>query len=126
LPTATKGIIVLGSDQYEPFAEVLGDRPFDDHAEEGSLAFAVWSAADNAAIDWSVPPSGLFRGELLFASGTPRHLFTLGAESVCSVSSFDFPEAAGLKLGVRAVDLAGNLGPANELTLELVRPRRGP
>jgi hypothetical protein len=116
-----KGIIVLsnGPAQTESYAEVFGTPASDDQATGAALLYAVWSAPTGSEIDYARPPRGLFRPEPLFQQVTPRKLFDLGAESVCSVSSFDLPEWGGLTVGIRPIDLAGNAGAVSELGIDL-------
>ncbi len=124
LPRGTITIVTDQLPQYETYVTLFGTRATDDRASRGALMYAVWSAPEGVAIDYAMPPLGLFRPDPLFWNPTAPTLFDLGAENTCSVSSFDFPEDGRLTLGVRPVDLAGNMGTLSEIPIEI--PSRTP
>jgi hypothetical protein len=45
--------------------------------------------------------------------------FALGEPSTCRSNNFDLPAGATFRIGVRPVDLAGNIGVASELEIDL-------
>jgi hypothetical protein len=85
----------------------------DDHGKD-AVVFAVWTADTGAKIDYTRPPATYVRPW--------RTAFTLGYPSFCRSNNFDLPVGNTLRIGVRPVDLAGNVGVASEIEIDLSKP----
>ncbi|HWO24197.1 MAG TPA: hypothetical protein VNO30_35885 [Kofleriaceae bacterium] len=95
-----------------PYVIVDTGAVSDDHGHEG-IVFAVWSAAAGGKIDYTKPPTTYVRPwETEIALGHP---------SICGRNNFDLPDGKKLRIGVRPVDLAGNIGVASEIEIDLSR-----
>jgi hypothetical protein len=82
----------------------------DDHSKN-AVVFAVWTAGAGGKIDYSQPPTTYVQ---------PRQTeLVLGPQSTCRGSNLDLPVRKKLRIGVRPVDLAGNVGTASEIELDL-------
>lgn len=81
-----------------------------DDQDRDAVAFAVWTAAAGKAIDYKLPPTTYVQ--------TWQGRFWLGRPSMCVPNNFDLPTGK-VRIGVRPVDLAGNLGTASERELDL-------
>ncbi len=78
----------------------------------GASLFAVWAGPVDGEIDYDKPP-------LTYVAARGRTL-VLGHASACSVNNFDFPSGAkSIRIGVVAVDMAGNRSAPGEVVAEL-------
>jgi hypothetical protein len=90
-----------------------------DDAGARHVVYAVWatstSVRGNATkIDYTKPPMTYvppYGGE-----------FSLGSQSTCGASNFDLATGAVIKLGLRPIDFAGNLGEPREVFVDLWSP----
>ncbi len=84
----------------------------DDHGKD-EVVFAVWTTGAGGKIDYKKPPATYVR---------PWSAeFVLGHSSICGANNFDLPVGKAFRIGVRPVDLAGNIGTASELEIDLSR-----
>lgn len=96
----------LTADDHQPLARSLAAIP----------RYAIWVADRNGKLDYSRPPVTYLAGGTAWLS--------LGHPSTCSPDNFTIPHRKALKLGIRPVDLAGNLGAPSELVLDTVHAKR--
>lgn len=95
-----------------PYVRVDTGAFSDDHGKD-TVVFAVWIADAGGKIDYKQPPATYvqpWKAEL-----------ALGHPSICGSNNFDLPAGKTLRIGVRPVDLAGNVGTASELKIDLSR-----
>jgi hypothetical protein len=85
----------------------------DDHGKH-AVVFAVWTAAAGDKIDYQRPPTTYVRPW--------QTEVALGHPSTCGHNNFDLPAGKQLRIGVRPVDLAGNVGLVSELDVDLSKP----
>jgi hypothetical protein len=86
---------------------------FSDDQGKDAVVFAVWTAAAGGKIDYKQPPATYVR-----PWGTE---LALGHPSTCGRNNFDLPAGQAFRIGVRPVDLAGNVGVASEVELDLAK-----
>lgn len=95
-----------------PHVRVETGAVSDDQGQD-AIVFAVWSAAAGGKIDYTKPPTTYVR---------PWETeIVLGEPSICRRNNFDLPAGAKFRIGVRPVDLAGNIGVASEIEIDLSR-----
>lgn len=99
-----------------PFAAFAMAPLVDDITPESALVFAIWVAGAKGQLDYARPPTTIMPG--------PR--FPLGDPSTCGSSTFDFPRATSLKVGIKALDLAGHESWPVELRFAIAKPRLRP
>jgi hypothetical protein len=75
--------------------------------------FAIWVAGKDGKVDYTKPP-------VTYQPGEPTII--LGHPSTCGAEDFTFPKTKALRLGLKVIDLAGNVGPASELVLDTTKP----
>jgi len=93
---------------------VLEHTPAKD-GEGDRVLYGIWTAEPSAKIDYAIPPRAYavdWNGRL-----------ALGPASTCVPSSVDLPAAGGLRLGVKAIDRAGNASAASEQKVAPPAPR---
>jgi hypothetical protein len=96
----------------QPFAQLGLGKASDDQTATGSLVYEVWLGDGLGKIDYRTPPTTVVTD----IDG----LLELGDPSKCLPSTLAFPDGAKkLHVGVRPVDLAGNVGDPSELDLVL-------
>ncbi|HEU4728258.1 MAG TPA: hypothetical protein VFT22_10225 [Kofleriaceae bacterium] len=95
-----------------PYVRVDTGAFSDDHGKD-TVVFAVWIADAGGKIDYKQPPA-------TYVQPWKTEL-ALGHPSTCASSNFDLPAGKTLHIGVRPVDLAGNVGTASELKIDLSR-----
>jgi hypothetical protein len=93
-----------------PYVTVDVGAVSDDHGAS-TVVFGVWTAGADGKIDYKRPPT-------TFVQPWQTEL-SLGHPSTCSVNNFDLPIGKRLRIGLRPVDLAGNVGTASEIELDL-------
>jgi hypothetical protein len=93
-----------------PFVNVETGAFSDDHGTD-AVVFAVWTAGAGGKIDYRQPPTTFVRPW--------QTELALGHPSTCSASNFDLPVGKRIRIGLRPVDLAGNIGTASELEVDL-------
>ncbi len=89
----------------------------DDATPPQDLRYQVWLADDRGAVDYAKPPTATVAargGELL-----------LGHPSICSAASFVLPDRPSFKLGVKAIDLAGNASEPSLVDVSVPPPAKG-
>lgn len=96
----------------KPYLSVDTGAFSDDHGTN-AVVFAVWTADASGKIDYKQPPT----------TYVPpwKTEFTLGHPSTCGGSNFDLPVGKTFRIGVRPVDLAGNVGTVSEIEIDLSR-----
>jgi hypothetical protein len=105
-----------------PTVVLEGDLAADAGSPDDAILFGVWIAGASGAIDYARPPSTYLRQDLRARLVGPGGAVTLalalgsGSGDACSPVNFAFP-AASTRVGVVALDLAGNRSAAAELTL---------
>jgi hypothetical protein len=95
----------------QPFVSIAVGEPKDDAAAPAALRYRVWVAGADGQIDYGAPPAAIAAargGEIL-----------LGHSSICSASTFVVPDRT-FKLGIKAVDLAGNA--SEPVTIDVSAP----
>lgn len=95
----------------------------DDQTPAADLRYALWAGDPKTALDYKSPPRTWLRADheeqkrLTPASrGTPRFTLAFGTTET-DLMDFELPKTRPLKVGVKAIDLAGNESPPSELTL---------
>lgn len=76
--------------------------------------FAVWIGESGKPIDFSAPPNTYDRAN----SGSVFEL-DLGGSDMCGASTFVIPDRDAVRIGIRAVDLAGNRSQGREVDVKL-------
>ncbi|HEV8323487.1 MAG TPA: hypothetical protein VG389_17860 [Myxococcota bacterium] len=99
-----------------PFAVLHVDESIDDVTPPGALLYAVWTSAGGAPIDYRTEPLSYVRAE----AGS----LVLGADNLCTPSRLELPAVDTLRVGLRVVDLAGNMAAPREVVLDLSHPSR--
>jgi hypothetical protein len=94
---------------HEPVIEIDAAEPKDDDTPATAIVLGVWLAGPTGAFDYAAAPAVIAR----IGSG---HAY-LGRTSYCSESDFPARKAA-LKLGLRALDLAGNASAPSEVIVD--------
>ncbi|HKA87574.1 MAG TPA: hypothetical protein VKE22_07905 [Haliangiales bacterium] len=89
----------------------------DDATPPQALRYRVWLADDQGAIDYDRPPTAI-----VAARGGELHL---GRPSICTAKSFVLPDRPTFKLGVKAVDLAGNASAPSVVEVSVPPPPKG-
>jgi hypothetical protein len=84
----------------------------DDHGTD-AVVFAVWTAGAGGKIDYKQPPATYVRPW--------KTEFALGHTSTSDSNNIDLPDGKTFRIGVRPVDLAGNVGTASESEIDLSR-----
>lgn len=89
----------------------------DEETREEDLRYALWTSEPSAPIDYTSPPLAYERGEREWLrNGGSRLVIRFGG--TIAPSTFSFPnDKRTLKFGLRAIDLAGNLGEPSELVV---------
>jgi hypothetical protein len=96
----------------DPHVRVETGELSDDH-DKDMVVFAVWTAGADGKLDYTKPPTTYVRPwetELV-----------LGNPVTCVRNNFDLPAGKTFRIGVRPVDLAGNIGVASEIEIDLAR-----
>jgi hypothetical protein len=93
----------------EPVIEIDAAEPKDDDTPASALVLGVWVAGPTGAFDYAAAPAVITR----IHAG---HAY-LGRTSYCRESDFPAKKAAQ-KLGLRALDLAGNASAPSEVTVD--------
>jgi hypothetical protein len=84
----------------------------------------VWLPDKSGKLDFTKPPA-LYYGGSAFGRAALEEL-SLGHPSTCSAANFTFPAGAkSLKIGVAAIDLAGNQSTPSVVSLDLSFPGTG-
>lgn len=103
-----------------PTVVLDGDLAADAGSPADAILFGVWIAGPSVAIDYARPPTTYLRQDqrarVVGPGGAVTLALALGAADACSPVNFAFP-AASTRLGVVALDLAGNRSAAAEITL---------
>jgi hypothetical protein len=95
----------------------------DDQTPASSVRYALWAAAPPRAIDYTTPPLGWLtispeQQKLAMRPGTPpSYMLDYGTTESYS-NDVVLPAIRPLKVGVRAIDLAGNATAPSELTVK--------
>lgn len=99
-----------------PYAAFTMTAPRDDTTRASSIVLAIWQADAKGRIDYAQPPTTIW----------PYHAeFYLGAPFTCGGANFVFPrKVTSLKLGVKAIDLAGRATAPVEVRLPIAKPLR--
>jgi hypothetical protein len=108
-PKAPKGkgrVITIDMFEYKPGIVVYGEKSAD------TSLFAVWAGPAGTPIDFSRPPSIYERGGQDLGGNI---LMDLGGSDMCGSSNFVLPRQKTIRIGFRAVDLAGNASPAADM-----------
>jgi hypothetical protein len=79
-----------------------------------ALRWAVWLGDPAGKIDYGAPPAAL-------VTSTSGYLW-LGHASICSPANLALPRARSMRLGIKAVDLAGNQSDASEVIVKGEEP----
>jgi hypothetical protein len=93
----------------EPVIEIDVAEPKDDATPASAIVLGVWVAGPTGAFDYAAAP-------VVLASARAGHAY-LGRTSYCTESDFPVKKQA-LKLGLRALDLAGNASAPSEITVD--------
>jgi hypothetical protein len=93
----------------EPVIEIDAAEPKDDDTPATAIVLGVWVAGPTGAFDYAAAPAVLARLQA-------GHAY-LGRRYYCGESDFPAKKAA-LKLGLRALDLAGNASAPSEVTVD--------
>ncbi len=109
------GAVVVELECGSPLILLEAARAMDDMTSDGAVRFAIWLAQPGAAIDYTTPP-------LLYATADelgPTLKISLGSteESTSNLAPSGMDAKTPYptrKLGVRAVDLAGNMSAPSE------------
>jgi len=95
----------------------------DDQTPAADLRYALWAGDAKAPLDYKAPPRTWIRADfeeqkrLTPASrGTPRFYLLFGSTEA-ELMDFELPKTRPLKIGIKAIDLAGNESAASELSL---------
>jgi hypothetical protein len=96
----------------QPFVELSLGKRGDDQTPARALRYAVWLGQPGQALPYGQPPA------LVVSAWGDR--LSLGHESRCAAANLELPPA--FAVGVRVMDLAGNLGPASEADIRVPRP----
>jgi len=109
-----------------PRAELEVAQVRDDRTAKADFVFSVWTAADGAALDTTRPPDVHLQVLPGVKVQEGKSWLQLGVSALsCEVPRFIFHRGAKtLRVGVRARDLAGNLGGLTEVVLDLTAPKR--
>ena len=94
---------------HEPVIEIDAAEPKDDDTPAAAIVLGVWIAGPTGAFDYAAAPAVIAR----IGAG---HAY-LGRTSYCGESDFPARKAA-LKLGLRALDLAGNASAPSEVIVD--------
>jgi len=97
---------------------VFGPRASD---AEGRVLYAAWKGTAATPIDFSRPPDG-YAYETGLGVSNPRSesaLVVLGWPGGCTPPNFAVPEVQEVRIGLRAVDLAGNVSAPSEHRVKL-------
>jgi hypothetical protein len=97
-------------DSARPFGVLRLATPED--PESSSIVFAVWLAPSGGAIDYAQPP-------VIYVAARADAI-GIGAPSKCGHGELPSLEP-GTRVGLRAVDQAGNLSPPSDVVLTLAR-----
>jgi len=92
--------IVIDMTEYKPGISVQATPPV------GSALFAVWVGEVGKPIDFSQPPDLYETHSALLSNGAL--VIDLGGSDLCWASPFVVPARDAIRLGMAAVDLAGN------------------
>jgi len=93
-----------------PHVRVQTGAYSDDHGTD-EVVFAVWIAGPGGKIDYKQPPATYVLPS--------KNELVLGNPSTCGRDNFGLPDGKKLRIGVRPVDLAGNVGTASEIEIDL-------
>jgi hypothetical protein len=116
-------VLTMGPHALRTFAELWGPAASDAGMPPDLVTYAVRVADSRGVVDRASVPRGFFIGQTEIAPrGKYGILFWLGQVDSCFAHTFDFPKTGTLRIGVTAVDLAGNESPMFEHTLELAPP----
>jgi hypothetical protein len=112
--------ITSSADRDHPWIAVEAPEASDDGTPSASLQYGAWIAGGTGVIDYSKPP-------LTYVSWREGHLL-LGRDEaypeddLCDLPMVPFPRDAGrFRLGLRAVDWAGNRSTPSEIVLDATR-----
>lgn len=92
-----------------------------DSGSPNAVAYAVWTTAQ-ATVDFTQPPQLYVQSQQYVDQdhGLVSQLILGNTASACPATNFDVPERRGkLRVGVRAVDQAGNLSPPAIVVIDL-------
>jgi hypothetical protein len=93
--------------------DVFGPRASDGG---GRVLYAAWKGEADSPIDFSRPPDGYAVESSPLAGAA---LVVLGWPGGCAPPTFAVPQAKATRIGLRAMDLAGNVSPPSEHRVEL-------
>ena len=112
-PASRGGVIMLPGECGDPLVVLDVARAHDEGTRDEGIRYAVWKAAPGAAIDYRAPPLLFAAAELEGASGARIALGNTDSGD----SDFTGDGGRPMKLGVRAVDLAGNASVPSEIVV---------
>lgn len=112
---ARAGSVVIEPECGAPLIQLEGARATDDMTSDVAVSFAIWLAQPGAAIDYARPPLLYARADelgstLRIALGNTEETTSNFATAAANAKT-PYP---AIKLGVRAVDLAGNMSAPSE------------
>jgi hypothetical protein len=109
------------ADRDVPWIVAEAPEAHDEATPRASLRYGAWIADVTGVIDYAMPPLTYVDwegGRLLLGRDE-----AYPENSLCDLPLFPFPRDGGkLRLGLRAVDWAGNLSPPSEIVLDTTRP----
>lgn len=114
---ATGHVFGTSCDVSAPVLDVAIARPEDDTTPEDEIVFGVWVADATGTFAWSAPPLALVRNDR-------GHVY-LGRVALCSEANFDVQNLK-TRLGLRAIDLSGNVSLPREVTYDPASAKASP
>jgi hypothetical protein len=111
----------------DPFVDLKLKAASDDNAPAETMLYAIWLPDSDGQLDYSAPPTAY---ALAYASWSDAtflgNYLTLGHPSICSADNFTLPKGVKkLRLGVAAIDRAGNASAGYEAAISFSRVYTG-
>jgi hypothetical protein len=113
--------ITSSADRDQPWIVAEAPEADDDGTPSASLQYGVWMTGVGSVIDYTKPPLTYlsWRAGRLLAGRDEAY----PENSLCDLPRVPFPSDAGrFRLGLRAVDWAGNVSTPSEIVLDATRP----
>jgi hypothetical protein len=111
-----KTIRAMDSGRNDPWLVVNAPQARDDASPGAQLAYAIWIAGPQGRVDYTRPPVSFLAwrdGRIL--AGRDE---AFSDSDMCDIPSFPFPDVSKpLRIGIRAIDPAGNASAPSETVL---------
>jgi hypothetical protein len=103
----------------DPFIDLKLKAASDDNTPGETMLYAIWLPGEDGQIDYSAPPTAYAVAYPAWSDAAFLGSYlTLGHPSICSADNFTLPKSGRkLRLGVAAIDRAGNASAGHEATI---------